>query len=51
MNPVIDILTSHRSVRKFSDRPVEESIFQTIARVWVRNNMKSFLEKREFFLK
>jgi len=30
MNPIIDVLTSHRSVRQFSDRPVEESTFKTI---------------------
>ncbi|WP_457553426.1 oxygen-insensitive NADPH nitroreductase [Desulfobacula sp.] len=32
MNPVIDLLSSHRSVRKFTDKPVEESMFQAIVK-------------------
>ena len=30
MNLTIDLLSSHRSVRKFTDQPIEESIFKTI---------------------
>jgi nitroreductase len=33
IDPTIDILSGHRSVRKFKDKPIEESIFQTIVRV------------------
>jgi len=32
MNPAISLLSSHRSIRKFTGRPVEEPIFQTIVR-------------------
>jgi len=32
MNPTLDILSSHRSVRQFKDKPVEESKFQAIVR-------------------
>lgn len=32
MNSTIELLSSHRSVRKFKDTPIEESIFQTIVR-------------------
>ena len=32
MTPVIDLLSAHRSVRKFTDRPVDEDILKTIVR-------------------
>ena len=32
MNPTMDLLSSHRSVRKFIDKPIEESLFQTIVK-------------------
>ncbi|MCK5835840.1 MAG: oxygen-insensitive NADPH nitroreductase [Desulfobacula sp.] len=32
MNSTLDILSSHRSVRQFRDKPIEESKFQTIVR-------------------
>jgi nitroreductase len=32
MNPTIDRLSSHRSVRKFQDKPIEEKLFHTIVR-------------------
>jgi len=32
MNPIIDLLSSHRSIRKFTDQPIEESIFKTIVK-------------------
>ncbi len=32
MNSTIDLLSSHRSIRKFTDQPIEESIFQTIVK-------------------
>lgn len=30
MNPFIDLLTAHRSVRKFKDKPVEAAVLQTL---------------------
>jgi len=32
MNSTIDLLSSHRSIRKFTDQPIEESIFQSIVK-------------------
>jgi len=32
MNPTIDLLSAHRSVRKFTDKSIEESVFQTIVK-------------------
>jgi nitroreductase len=32
INPFLDILSSHRSVRQFSDKPIDESMFQAIVR-------------------
>ncbi len=32
MNQTIELLSAHRSVRKFRDKPIEESLFQTIVR-------------------
>jgi len=32
MNPTIDLLSSHGSVRKFMDQPIEESVFKTLVR-------------------
>lgn len=30
MNPVIDLLTSHRSIRKFTDQPLPEGLLETL---------------------
>ncbi|MCC5808821.1 MAG: oxygen-insensitive NADPH nitroreductase [Ectothiorhodospiraceae bacterium] len=32
MNPVIDLLKSHRSIRKFTDRKIDEELFQELIR-------------------
>jgi nitroreductase len=32
MNPTIELLSNHRSVRKFMDKPIEESLLQAIVR-------------------
>ena len=32
MNPIIELLSSHRSIRKFKNTPIEESMFQVIVR-------------------
>ena len=32
MNPVIDLLTSHRSIRKFTDRKIDDDLFRELVR-------------------
>lgn len=32
MNPTLDLLASHRSVRKFTDQPVDDSLVQTLVK-------------------
>lgn len=44
MSSVIDLLKSHRSIRKFTDQPVEESLFQELVRAGQSAATSSFLQ-------
>ena len=44
MNPVIDQLLSHRSIRKFTERPIDEELFRQLVRAGQAAATSSFLQ-------
>lgn len=44
MNSVIDQLLSHRSIRKFTDRPIDEALFRQLLRAGQASATSSFLQ-------
>ncbi|MDP1931742.1 MAG: oxygen-insensitive NADPH nitroreductase [Gammaproteobacteria bacterium] len=44
MNPVIDLLFSHRSIRRFTDQVIDEALFQQILRAGQAAATSSFLQ-------
>lgn len=44
MNPVIDLLFSHRSIRRFTERPIEDALLQEILRAGQAAATSSFLQ-------
>ena len=44
MNPTIDLLTSHRSIRKFTDEPIDPSLFQRLIEAGQAAASSSFLQ-------
>lgn len=44
MNPVIDLLTSHRSIRKFTDQPVEQAVIEQLVQAGQAAATSSFIQ-------
>ena len=44
MNPTIDLLTRHRSIRKFTDEPIEPALFQRLIEAGQAAASSSFLQ-------
>ena len=44
MNPTIDLLTSHRSIRKFTDEPIDPALFQRLIEAGQAAASSSFLQ-------
>ncbi|MBY4678323.1 oxygen-insensitive NADPH nitroreductase [Marinobacterium arenosum] len=44
MNPVIDLLKSHRSIRKFTDQPVEQAVIEQLVQAGQAAATSSFIQ-------
>ena len=44
MNPTIDILMAHKSIRKFTDKPIGNDVLQTIVKAGQAAASSSFLQ-------
>lgn len=44
MNPVVELLKSHRSIRKFTERPIEPELFEELVRAGQGAATSSFLQ-------